>query len=152
MPRFPNNRLLRLLVLGSLIAAIPFADVLADSHGDKKKQEMYQLMQEKGYRCLECHDVEAKIVGPSWKEVSASRKDDAWPKALITYKLSEGAAGDGHYRGSEASTGNYGEAKMPHHEISDEDAQRIASWILGLDESKVRVAIDTSEDEKVRKD
>ena len=152
MPRFPTSRFLRLLALGGLIASIPVADVLADSLDNKKKQEMYQLMKEKGYRCLECHDVEAKVVGPSWKEVSASRKDDAWPKALITYKLSEGAAGDGHYRGSEGSTGNYGEARMPHHGVSDEDAQRIASWILGLDESKVRLAVETSKEQKVKAD
>ena len=150
MPRFPNNWFLRLLVLGSLIAAIPVADVLADTEEERK--QMYQLMQEKGYRCLECHDVEVKVVGPSWKEVSANRKDDAWPKALITYKLSEGAAGDGHYRGSEASAGQYGEAEMPHHEISDEDAQKIATWILGLDESRMRLAIESSKNQNVKKD
>ena len=151
MPRFTTGRFLRLLALGGLIATIPVASVLAESHDDKNKQEIYQLMKEKGYRCLECHDVEAKVVGPSWKEVSAARKDDAWPKALITYKLSEGAAGDGHYRGSEASSGNYGtQASMPHHEISDEDAQRIASWILGLDESRVRLTVENSKDQKVK--
>lgn len=150
MPRFPNNWFLRLLILSGLIATIPIADVLADEN--KKQKEMYQLMQEKGYRCLECHDVEARIVGPSWKEVSANRKDEAWPTALITYKLSEGTAGDGHYRGSEASTGEYGKAEMPHHEISDEDAQKIATWILGLDESKVRLAVENSRDQKVKED
>lgn len=39
-----------------------------------KKTENYDLIQERGYRCLECHDIDKKVVGPAWKEVAAKRK------------------------------------------------------------------------------
>jgi len=138
MRHFPNNWLLILLIVSGFIATIAVADALAGE--DEKTKAMYGMMQEKGYRCLECHDVEVRVVGPSWKDVSARRRGDTWATALISYKLSEGSAGE--YGNSEVSAGQYGEAEMPHHEISDEDAQKIAQWILGLDESRLRLAIE----------
>ncbi len=137
MQQFSKSWLLRLLMVSGFLVSIPVANLLASE--DEKTKAMYEMMQEKGYRCLQCHDVEVKVVGPSWKEVSAKRKGEPWATALIRYKLSEDSAGV--YGRTEASAGQYGEAKMPHHEISDEDAQKIAQWILGLDESKVRLAI-----------
>ncbi len=41
---------------------------------------------------------------------------------------------------------------MPHHEISDEDALKIAKWILGLADSKMQLAVENSKDQKVKKD
>ena len=137
MQQFSNRWLLKPLMVSVFLATIPAADLLASE--DEKTKAMYEMMQEKGYRCLQCHDVEVKVVGPSWKEVSAKRQDEPWATALIRYKLSEDSAGV--YGRTEASAGHYGEAKMPHHEISDEDVQKNAQWILGLDESKVRLAI-----------
>lgn len=151
MPQLWNNQLLRLLIVSASVATIPIADVLA-SEGEETKAT-YAMMQEKGYRCLECHDVEIKVVGPAWKEVSARRKNDKWATAMITYKLSEEGASE--YGNREVSVGQYGEAVMPHHDISDEDAQRIARWIMGLDESELRLAIEKecdSQTEDLRRD
>jgi len=138
MRQLSNNQLLRGLIVSAFVATIPIADVLASE--DEETKAIYAMMQEKGYRCLECHDVEIKVMGPAWREVSARRKYDTWATAMITYKLSEGSASEYGYR--EVSAGQYGEAEMPHHEISDEDSQRIARWIMGLDESRLRFAIE----------
>jgi cytochrome c len=79
--------------------------------------EIYQLMKDKGYHCLECHDVENRVVGPSWREIAANRNGYQWAHALIVYKISSG------------SVGEYGTVPMPHNEVLDEDLDAIAGWI-----------------------
>ena len=138
MWKFPHKWFLRTLIVSGFVATMPFANVSGDEQNESKA--MYEMIDEKGYRCLECHDVELKVVGPSWKEVSARRKGDPWAMALIRYKLSEEGAGIYGFRGS--SSGEYGDAVMPHHEISDEDAQKITQWILGLDKPKVSLVVE----------
>ena len=132
-----DNLIFRLLIPVGIVMLVPAAALLAE---DKETTTaIYGMMEEKGYRCLECHDVEVKVVGPSWKEVSSRRKEDHWAFATIRYKLSKDSAGRHGIQGW--SSGNYGEAKMPHHEVSDADAQRIAQWILGLDQPKVPLIV-----------
>jgi cytochrome c551/c552 len=48
----------------------------------KKPTEVYDMIQERGYRCLECHDVDKNVVGPAWKEVAAKRKSHKWAEEL----------------------------------------------------------------------
>ncbi len=137
MGNYRDNLFFTPLIASGFVMLVSAADVLADD--ETTVTTMYGMMKEKGYRCLECHDVEVKVVGPSWKEVSARRKGNPWATALIRYKLSEETAG--RFGVKATSSGTYGEAIMPHHEVSDADAQRIAQWILGLDQPKVPLVV-----------
>jgi cytochrome c551/c552 len=95
----------------------------ADSEGlqsTPKTAEIYQLMKDRGYRCLECHDVDNRVVGPSWREVAANRRGHQWAHELLVYKISSG------------SLGEYGTVAMPHNEVNDEDLDVIADWIISL--------------------
>ena len=86
----------------------------------KNRVAVYDLIQERGYRCLECHDVDKKVVGPAWKEVAAKRKSHKWAEELIVFKISNG------------SVGEYGTVVMTHNDVRQEDARVLAKWILSL--------------------
>jgi cytochrome c len=51
------------------------------------------LMTEKGYLCLSCHQVDAKMVGPGYKEVAAKYKGDANAASMLAKKVKEGGVG-----------------------------------------------------------
>lgn len=85
-----------------------------------EKEEIYQLIKDRGYRCLECHSVEKKVVGPAWKEVAANRRNHKWAHELLAFRISTG------------SMGEYGTVEMPHNEVKEEDVRVIVNWILSL--------------------
>ena len=85
-----------------------------------KKTVVYDLIKERGYRCLECHDVDKRVVGPAWKEVAAKRASHKWAEELIVFKISNG------------SVGEYGTVEMTHNDVRQEDARVLAKWILSL--------------------
>jgi cytochrome c len=84
------------------------------------KEEIYQLIKDRGYRCLECHSIEKQVVGPAWKEVAANRKNHKWAHELLAFRISTG------------SVGEYGTVEMPHNEVQDDDVHIIVDWILSL--------------------
>ena len=85
-----------------------------------EKEEIYQLIKDRGYRCLECHAVEKKVVGPAWKEVAANRRNHKWAHELLAFRISTG------------SLGEYGTVAMPHNEVQEDDVRVIVNWILSL--------------------
>ena len=85
-----------------------------------------QLMKDRGYQCLVCHDSDSRVEGPTWMEIAVNRRNHKWAHALIVYKISSG------------SVGEYG-AAMPHNEVRDEDADTIADWILSLPDAVPKV-------------
>lgn len=117
-----NYRCLCLTLAAGVFLILSAAAIHADQQ--LKTEEIFALMQEKGYRCQECHTVDEKIVGPSWKEVSKRRKSNKWATSLLTFKISAG------------SIGEYEEVAVPHNACSEEDAQAIAGWILSLSNDK----------------
>ncbi|CAK0773235.1 cytochrome c [Gammaproteobacteria bacterium] len=73
------------------------------------------------YDCLACHKVDARVVGPAYKEVAAKYKGDAGAPAALLAKVKAGGAG------------NWGEIPMsPHPDASDEDLKKIIAWVLSL--------------------
>ena len=71
------------------------------------------------YGCLSCHSVNAKIVGPAYKDVAAKYRND--PNAL------EKIAAQIHHGGS----GKWGSVLMPPFPmVSDEEAKMLGSWIM----------------------
>lgn len=74
-------------------------------------------------RCVACHTIDAKRVGPAYKEVAAKYKGDAKAPAALFDKIRHGGSG------------NWGNVPMlPHGEdkISNDDLQEAIKWILSL--------------------
>lgn len=74
-------------------------------------------------RCVACHTVDAKRVGPAYKEVAAKYKGDAKAPAALFDKIRHGGSG------------NWGNVPMiPHGEdkISNDDLHEAIKWILSL--------------------
>ena len=71
--------------------------------------------------CTGCHKVEAKLVGPSYKEVAAKYKGDKKAEATLIAKVKNGG------------TGVWGAIPMPANAaVKDEDIKVLVKWILTL--------------------
>ena len=69
--------------------------------------------------CLACHQMDAKMVGPSYKDVAKKYKGDAGAAAKLATKIQKGGAGA------------WGQIPMPPHpNVNDAEAQTLAKWIL----------------------
>ena len=69
--------------------------------------------------CLNCHMVEAKMVGPGFKQVAAKYKGDAGAAAMLAGKVKNG------------SKGTWGPISMPANTmVSDENIRKLVAWIL----------------------
>ena len=94
-----------LAAAGSLLAApLPAAasDALAKKHN-----------------CLACHQVDKKVVGPSYKEVAAKYAGDKAAQAKLVDKVKKGGAGV------------WGQVPMPPNAgVPDADVQALVKWIL----------------------
>jgi cytochrome c len=69
-----------LMIMSSLAIADPAADIEAmvkNAKGD----------------CLNCHQVDRKIVGPSWKDVAIKYKGDATAQEKLVTKVIKGGGG-----------------------------------------------------------
>lgn len=74
-------------------------------------------------RCVACHTVDAKRVGPSYKDVAAKYKGDAKAAGMLFEKVRHGGSG------------NWGNVPMiPHGEdkVSNDDLNEAIKWILSL--------------------
>lgn len=74
-------------------------------------------------RCIACHTVDQKRVGPAYKDVAAKYKGDAGAPARLFQKVRQGGQGV------------WGEVPMIPHgadKISDEDLKAAVEWILSL--------------------
>ena len=70
-------------------------------------------------KCMACHDVEKKKMGPTFKDIAAKYKDDAGAEAMLTEGILKG------------SKGKWGKIPMPAQKIPPEDAEALSKWILG---------------------
>ncbi|KAB2966350.1 c-type cytochrome [Zoogloea sp.] len=74
-------------------------------------------------RCVACHAVDQKRVGPAYKDVAAKYKGQGDAVAVLSAKVRNGG------------TGNWGQIPMPPHgadKISDADLKAAIEWILKL--------------------
>jgi cytochrome c len=93
-----------LAMLGTAIAAMP---ALANEELAKKSA------------CFACHQVDKKVVGPSYKEVAAKYKGDAKAEAMLIEKVKKGGVG------------TWGQVPMPANaSVKDEDIKTLVKWIL----------------------
>ncbi|WP_405029486.1 c-type cytochrome [Methylobacillus flagellatus] len=71
--------------------------------------------------CLACHNVDKKVLGPSYKEVSAKYKNDKGAEAKLVAKVKAGGSG------------SWGDMPMPPNaHVKDEDIKAIVQWVLTL--------------------
>lgn len=69
--------------------------------------------------CIACHQVEAKLVGPSYKDVAAKYNGDAGAKDVLIGKVRNGGVG------------TWGPIPMPPNTtISDADLAAVIDWVL----------------------
>ena len=100
--------MLRPLTIAALLAALS-APAFANE----------QLASKSG--CLACHNVDKKIVGPSYKEVAAKYKGDKDAEAKLSDKVKKGGVGV------------WGSIPMPPNtQVSDADIHTLVKWILSL--------------------
>lgn len=110
------NQQLHTTLLLPLLAAATFT---ASAHAADADGEAIV----KKARCVACHAVDAKRVGPAYKEVAAKYKGDAKAPAMLFDKVRHGGAG------------NWGQVPMiphPADKISDDDLKAAIHWILSL--------------------
>jgi S-disulfanyl-L-cysteine oxidoreductase SoxD len=68
--------------------------------------------------CLACHQIDAKAVGPSFKDVAARHGARADAGAYLLERIRQGGAG------------NWGTIPMPPQSIDEADARAIAAWLV----------------------
>jgi cytochrome c len=73
----------------------------------------------KKYGCIACHNVEKKIVGPAFKDISAKYKSKEDNVQYLAGKIRNGGSGI------------WGMIPMPpQKQVREDDAEAIAKWIL----------------------
>ncbi|MCM8882032.1 MAG: c-type cytochrome [Candidatus Thiodiazotropha sp.] len=69
--------------------------------------------------CMACHQIEMKVVGPSYKDVAAKYKGDAAAVDMLVEKVKTGGSG------------TWGEIPMPPNgHVPEESIRAIVSWLL----------------------
>lgn len=69
--------------------------------------------------CMTCHQIDKKILGPSFKEVAAKYKGDKAAEATLVKKVKDGGKG------------TWGEMPMPPNaHVKDADIATIVKWIM----------------------
>lgn len=68
--------------------------------------------------CMACHKVDAKLVGPGYKEVAAKYKGDKGAEAKLVDKVMKGGSGV------------WGAVPMPANNVTKEEATKLVKWVL----------------------
>jgi cytochrome c len=75
----------------------------------------------KKYNCLACHQVNAKVVGPAYKDVAKKYKGQAGAEAMLIDKVKKGGSGV------------WGPVPMPPNAaVPGADVKKLVKWILKL--------------------
>ena len=75
-------------------------------------------------RCIACHAVDKKLVGPAYRDVAAKYRGDTGALARLSAKVRNGGSGV------------WGEIPMPPHpvdKLSDADLKSAVEWVLSLE-------------------
>jgi cytochrome c len=72
------------------------------------------------YKCLTCHGVDKKLVGPSFKDIAKKYAGDKGALETLEGKVRNGG------------TGVWGQIPMPPNSVPDADLKTLVEWILSL--------------------
>jgi cytochrome c len=80
--------------------------------------------------CLACHQIDTKLVGPPWKEVSKKYKGDKGAEAMLINRVKNGSIATGGQKWA-AITGG---VPMPPNgpAVKDEDIKTLVQFVLSL--------------------
>jgi cytochrome c len=85
---------------------------------DKLDAKQVEALMEKN-ACTACHQLDAKVLGPSWKEVAAKYKDDKTASDKVAERVKKG------------SSGIWGAVPMPANAgVTDAEAKGLVTWIF----------------------
>jgi cytochrome c len=79
-----------------------------------------ELALAKAKGCTACHDVGKKVVGPGYNDVAKKYKAAADGQATMVGSILKG------------SQGKWGPIPMPPNKVTEEEAKKLAAWILTL--------------------
>jgi cytochrome c len=98
------------LIIASLTVSTLSTEVLANDAAALAKK----------YGCLNCHSIEAAVVGPAYKDVAAKYKGRADAPAKLVAKVQNGGAG------------SWGTMPMPPQKgkVSEADIKILVNWVL----------------------
>jgi cytochrome c len=68
--------------------------------------------------CLNCHQIDSKLIGPPYKQVAAKYKGDPEAENRLVKKVLEG------------SFGAWGQIPMPANPVSEGEARTLVKWVL----------------------
>lgn len=68
--------------------------------------------------CMACHKVDAKVVGPAYKDVAKKYSGDKGAEAKLVDKVMKGGSGV------------WGAVPMPANNVSKEEATKLVKWVL----------------------
>ena len=72
-------------------------------------------------KCMGCHNMAVKVIGPSFKDVAAKYKTDKDAVDKLAAKIRKGGSGV------------WGVAVMPTNDhVNEAEARKLATWVLGL--------------------
>lgn len=71
-------------------------------------------------KCMTCHSVDKKMMGPSFKDISAKYKGDKAAEAMLADSIVKGVKG------------KWGKVPMPAQKVAPADAQALSKWVLTL--------------------
>lgn len=74
----------------------------------------------KSKNCLACHSVDAKIVGPAYKDVAAKYAGQKGMVEKLALKIQQGGSGV------------WGPVPMPPNQVTPDEAKELATWVLSL--------------------
>lgn len=72
----------------------------------------------KSRNCYSCHRDDKKIAGPSYQEIASKYQGNGNAVAMLSAKIKSG------------SRGVWGSMPMPPNAVTDEEARKLAAWIL----------------------
>ena len=73
------------------------------------------------HACMACHKVDAKLIGPGFKEIAAKYKGDKTAEAKLVDKVKKGGSGV------------WGSVPMPPHpQVPDAEIKTVVQWVLSL--------------------
>lgn len=96
------------LIKGAAALALMLASLHAQANMELAKQK----------NCLNCHQIDTKLVGPPYKEVAAKYRNDPAAENRLVKKVLEG------------SFGTWGQIPMPANPITEAEAHTLVKWVL----------------------
>lgn len=97
------------LMLAAMMAALASGSAFANADLAKSKN------------CMTCHSVDAKVVGPAYKEVAKKYAADKKAEAMLVQKVMKGGSG------------TWGPVPMPANpQVSEAEAKTLVKWVLSL--------------------